>query len=70
MKGKWKFKDLNKRSNYHKFEKIVRRDQLANARQEAFNRFKREGDSEHIAFVKCLNYVGVREHNQNQKNRG
>ena len=40
--SKWKFKDPNKKSNYHKFEKIVRRDQLANARQEAFNKFKRE----------------------------
>ena len=66
---KWKFKDPNKKSNYHKFEKIVRRDQLANARQEAFYKFKREGDSEHIALVKSLNYVGVRDH-QNKKHRG
>lgn len=67
--SKWKFKDPNKRSNAHKFEKIVPRNQLANARQEAFKRFKREGDTEHMALVKTLNYVGVKEH-QNKKHRG
>jgi len=70
MKGKWKFKDPNRKSNYHKFDKIVSRHDLARARQEAYDRFKKQGDSPHVALVKCLNSVGVREHSQNQKNRG
>lgn len=67
--GKWKFKDPNRKSNAHKFGKIVKRHDLARARQEAYDRFKKEGDSPHMALVKTLNFVGVKDH-QNKKERG
>ena len=65
----WNFKDPNRKSNHHKFGKIVSRHDLPRARQEAYNRFKREGDTEHMALVRTLNFVGVKDH-QNRKDRG
>ena len=65
----WKFKDPNRKSNHHKFGKIVSRHDLPRARQEAYDRFKKEGDSPHMALVKTLNFVGVKDH-QNRKDRG
>ena len=63
----WKFKDPNRKSNHHKFGKIVSRHDLPRARQEAYNRFKREGDTEHMALVRTLNFVGVRDSKSNEK---
>ena len=65
----WNFKDPNRKSNHHKFGKIVSRHDLPRARQEAYNRFKREGDTEHMALVRTLNFVGVKDH-QNRKDKG
>jgi len=63
----WNFKDPNRKSNHHKFGKIVSRHDLPRARQEAYNRFKREGDTEHMALVRTLNFVGVRDSKSNEK---
>lgn len=60
----WKFKDPNKKSNRHKFERIVKRHELPKARHEAFQKFKRHGDSDHVALVKCLNSIGIKEQNK------
>ena len=65
----WKFKDPNRKSNHHKFGKIVSRHNLPSARHEAYNRFIKEGDTPHQALVRSFNFVGVRDH-QNQKNKG
>ena len=60
----WKRKDPNKKSNYHKFEKLVPMHQLAQARQEEYNRAIQKGYGVHMALVKCLNSVGVKEKNK------
>ncbi len=60
----WKRRDPNKKSNYHKFEKLVPRHKLAQARQEEYNRAIKNGEGPHMALVKCLNNVGIREKNK------
>tara|TARA_B100000029_G_scaffold101481_1_gene91801 strand:+ start:7449 stop:7640 length:192 start_codon:yes stop_codon:yes gene_type:complete len=60
----WKKRDPNKKSNYHKFERIVPKHKLAQVRQEEYNRAINQGASPHTALVKCLNSVGIREKNK------
>jgi len=62
--GHWKFKDPNRKSNYHKFDKLVPIHKLARTRQEEYNREIKRGSSVHQALVKSLNSVGVREKNK------
>ena len=50
----WKRRDPNKKSNYHKFERIVPKHKLAQVRQEVYNRAINQGASPHMALVKFL----------------